>query len=203
MQNLDIYENAESNKKIISCLKEEFNSEELELLLPISKSSTELSNKITPSDNRESNGYSSNKATQYAKQWWNRTNNTDFPYYANYYKQDLNSNDYNDLDENAEGQSAIKKELERLYKFCFTMFRIMVVFNIENELILPHRQSKNWSHYDSRNHHIHGVELIIFISIGNRAGVAKTSDLLTAGDVISSRHQRWRYRPYCNYNFQY
>lgn len=80
---IDIYENAESNKKIISCLKEkEFNSEELELLLPISKSSTELSNKITPSDNRESNGYSSNKATQYAKQWWNRTNNTDFPYYA-------------------------------------------------------------------------------------------------------------------------
>ena len=52
---IDIYENAESNKKIISCLKEkEFNSEELELLLPISKSSTELSNKITPSDNRES-----------------------------------------------------------------------------------------------------------------------------------------------------
>lgn len=36
---IDIYENAESNKKIISCLKEkEFNSEELELLLPISKS---------------------------------------------------------------------------------------------------------------------------------------------------------------------
>lgn len=48
---IDIYENAESNKIIISCLKEkEFNSEELELLLPISKSSTELSNKITPSD---------------------------------------------------------------------------------------------------------------------------------------------------------
>ena len=27
-------------------------------------------------------------------------------HYANYYKQDPNSNDYNDLDENAEGQSA-------------------------------------------------------------------------------------------------
>lgn len=89
---IDIYENAESNKIIISCLKEkEFNSEELELLLPISKSSTELSNKITPSDIKKSNGYDSNKAIKYAKQWWNRTNNTDFPYYANYYKQDLNS----------------------------------------------------------------------------------------------------------------
>ena len=62
--------------QIISCLKEkEFNSEELELLLPISKSSTELSNKITPSDIKKSNGYDSNKAIKYAKQWWNRTNN--------------------------------------------------------------------------------------------------------------------------------
>ena len=168
---IDIYENAESNKKIISCLKEkEFNSEELELLLPISKSSTELSNKITPSDNRESNGYSSNKATQYAKQWWNRTNNTDFPYYANYYKQDLNSNDYNDLDENAEGQSAIRRGWSDCTK---------------SGLILPHRQSKNWYYDNGKPSHTWGGANNFYQHWESRAGIAKTSDLLTAGDVIS------------------
>lgn len=183
---IDIYENAESNKKIISCLKEkEFNSEELELLLPISKSSTELSNKITPSDNRESNGYSSNKATQYAKQWWNRTNNTNFPYYANYYKQDLNSNDYNDLDENAEGQSAIRRGWSDCTNFVSQCLSYGGFQYRKSGLILPHRQSKNWYYDNGKPSHTWGGANNFYQHWESRAGIAKTSDLLTAGDVIS------------------
>ena len=183
---IDIYENAESNKKIISCLKEkEFNSEELELLLPISKSSTELSNKIAPSDNRESNGYSSNKATQYAKQWWNRTNNTDFPYYANYYKQDLNSNDYNDLDENAEGQSAIRRGWSDCTNFVSQCLSYGGFQYRKSGLILPHRQSKNWYYDNGKPSHTWGGANNFYQHWESRAGIAKTSDLLTAGDVIS------------------
>lgn len=174
---IDIYENAESNKKIISCLKEkEFNSEELELLLPISKSSTELSNKITPSDNRESNGYSSNKATQYAKQWWNRTNNTDFPYYANYYKQDLNSNDYNDLDENAEGQSAIRRGWSDCTNFVSQCLSYGGFQYRKSGLILPHRQSKNWYYDNGKPSHTWGGANNFYQHWESRAGIAKTSD---------------------------
>lgn len=183
---IDIYENAESNKKIISCLKEkEFNSEELELLLPISKSSTELSNKITPSDNRKSNGYDSNKAIQYAKQWWNRTNNTDFPYYANYYKQDPNSNDYNDLDENAEGQSAIRRGWSDCTNFVSQCLSYGGFKYRKSGLFLPYRQSKNWHYDNGKPSHTWGGANNFYQHWKSRAGIAKTSDLLTAGDVIS------------------
>lgn len=137
------------------------------------------------SDNRESNGYSSNKATQYAKQWWNRTNNTDFPYYANYYKQDLNSNDYNDLDENAEGQSAIRRGWSDCTNFVSQCLSYGGFQYRKSGLILPHRQSKNWYYDNGKPSHTWGGANNFYQHWESRAGIAKTSDLLTAGDVIS------------------
>ena len=58
----------------------------------------------------------------------------------------------------------------------------MVVLNIENQDCFYHIDNLKTGIMIMESHHIHGVGLIIFIS---RTGIAKTSDLLTAGDVIS------------------
>ena len=106
-------------------------------------------------------------------------------YYANYYKQDLNSNDYNDLDENAEGQSAIRRGWSDCTNFVSQCLSYGGFQYRKSGLILPHRQSKNWYYDNGKPSHTWGGANNFYQHWESRAGIAKTSDLLTAGDVIS------------------
>lgn len=92
---------------------------------------------------------------------------------------------YNDLDENAEGQSAIRRGWSDCTNFVSQCLSYGGFQYRKSGLILPHRQSKNWYYDNGKPSHTWGGANNFYQHWESRAGIAKTSDLLTAGDVIS------------------
>lgn len=185
---MDIYENKQTNKKIIAALGEKKNNyEEIKELLPIQDVSTQPTDKQNGLDDfsYQSNGYSAEKSIQYAKEWWNKTNNNEYPYYASYYKQDTNSNDFNDLDENSQGQSLVRRNWSDCTNFVSQCLKFGGMEYRKSGLILPYRQEKNWYYDNSKPSHTWGGAQNFYEHWKNRAGVAESSSFLSGGDVIS------------------
>ena len=90
-----------------------------------------------------------------------------------------------DLDENAEGQSAIRRGWSDCTNFVSQCLSYGGFQYRKSGLILPHRQSKNWYYDNGKPSHTWGGANNFYQHWESRAGIAKTSDLLTAGDVIS------------------
>ncbi len=109
---VDIYENSEKNKMILqsaSANRYSRNEIDLNVLMPADGHSTVQSQENEPYLESRSSSYDSDAAIRYARLWWNRTNNTDYPYYAEYYGQDSSSNEYNSLDTKRPGQSTPRR----------------------------------------------------------------------------------------------
>ena len=90
-----------------------------------------------------------------------------------------------DIYENAEGQSAIRRGWSDCTNFVSQCLSYGGFKYRKSGLFLPHRQSKNWYYDNGKPSHTWGGANNFYQHWKSRAGIAKTSDLLTAGDVIS------------------
>lgn len=126
---MDYYENIEKNNKILNYYSaDELNvkiaDEEFLELLPIpanaqktreSKPGDDISNVIVEA--AASNGYNPSDAVKYAKDWWYKTNNDDYPYYTEYYGLDSSTNAMNDL-EHSPMSGRYQSATKRTYSDC-------------------------------------------------------------------------------------
>lgn len=189
---MDYYENAAINSEILSAASlRSISSEELEELMPINASS-----KATTASGEESvlqseintvssSTYDANAAVSYAYSWWNKTNNSDYPYYAEYYGMDASKNDYNDLDEGRTGQSVPVRGWSDCTNFVSQCLLAGGVTQVKSGLFLPHQKTSNWYYSDSKPSHTWGGASNFYNHWKDRVGVADSTSQLGLGDVIS------------------
>lgn len=141
---MDLYENKQKNEEIKTKLKEKDRYEEIIPLMPTTETPTSpVPDTLFKEPKKVSNGYNATQAVTYAKEWWNKTNNTGYPYYAEYYKQDITNNAYNDLDENMEGQSSTRRGWSDCTNFVSQCISAGGMKYRKTGILLPHRQSSN------------------------------------------------------------
>lgn len=191
---MDYYENKAINEKIIEILSssvssrslasEDINSD-ISALLPSNTSSTskaEINNyepEITPYF------YESNYAANYAKNYWNKTNNTSYPYYAEYYGQTTSTNDINDLPAGSSGQSNPRRAWNDCTNFVSQALQNGGLATIKKGIFNPAGDSDNWYYSDSKPSHTWGGAHNFYQHFSKRAGVASTSSVLSLGDAVS------------------
>lgn len=189
---MDYYENAAINAEILSAAsKRTLVADELELLMPItsnSKTTMATGEDISVQDKKnttKSSAYDATAAISYAYSWWNKTNNIDYSYYAEYYGVDTSRNDYNDLDIDCDGQSDVRRAWSDCTNFVSQCLVAGGVPQIKSGLILPHQKISNWYYSDTKPSHTWGGASNFYNHWKNRVGVAESTSLLGLGDVIS------------------
>lgn len=188
---MDIYENAAKNEQILQVLAapNTFAAEEvsLETLMPISGNSTVAAGEVTEPASPEprATSYNTKAVVTYASNWWNKTNNTDYPYYGEYNKQDTSSNKYNSLDTNRPGQSNPVRAWNDCTNYVSQCLAAGGVPSIKKGVLFPHRSSENWYYSNDKPSHTWGGAQNFYEHWRNRAGVAASSQSLGVGDAIS------------------
>lgn len=183
---MDLYENKQKNEEIKTKLKEKDRYEEIIPLMPTTETPTSpVPDTLFKEPKKVSNGYNATQAVTYAKEWWNKTNNTGYPYYAEYYKQDITNNAYNDLDENMEGQSSTRRGWSDCTNFVSQCISAGGMKYRKTGILLPHRQSSNWYYEDKKPSHTWGGANNFYLHWKERAGIAENSSVLNLGDVLS------------------
>lgn len=183
---MDLYENKQKNEEIKTKLKEKDRYEEIIPLMPTTETPTSpVPDTLFKEPKKVSNGYNATQAVTYAKEWWNKTNNTGYPYYAEYYKQDITNNAYNDLDENMEGQSSTRRGWSDCTNFVSQCISAGGMKYRKTGILLPHRQSSNWYYEDKKPSHTWGGANNFYLHWKERAGIAENSSVLNLGDVSS------------------
>lgn len=183
---MDLYENKQKNEEIKTKLKEKDRYEEIIPLMPTTETPTSpVPDTLFKEPKKVSNGYNATQAVTYAKEWWNKTNNTGYPYYAEYYKQDITNNAYNDLDENMEGQSSTRCGWSDCTNFVSQCISAGGMKYRKTGILLPHRQSSNWYYEDKKPSHTWGGANNFYLHWKERAGIAENSSVLNLGDVLS------------------
>ncbi len=183
---MDLYENKQKNEEIKTKLKEKDRYEEIIPLMPTTETPTSpVPDTLFKEPKKVSNGYNATQAVNYAKEWWNKTNNTGYPYYAEYYKQDITNNAYNDLDENMEGQSSTRRGWSDCTNFVSQCISAGGMKYRKTGILLPHRQSSNWYYEDKKPSHTWGGANNFYLHWKERAGIAENSSVLNLGDVLS------------------
>ena len=183
---MDLYENKQKNEEIKTKLKEKDRYEEIIPLMPTTETPTSpVPDTLFKEPKKVSNGYNATQAVTYAKEWWNKTNNTGYPYYAEYYKQDITNNAYNDLDENMEGQSSTRRGWSDCTNFVSQCISAGGMKYRKTGILLPHRQSSNWYYEDKKPSHTWGGANNFYLQWKERAGIAENSSVLNLGDVLS------------------
>ena len=189
---IDLYENHRMNMEILQAVSAPSATDsdwaDLEMMMPISDPSTIASGETTeePSTSAARSGiYDTDAAVQYASTWWNKTNNTDYPYYGKYYNQDTSSNKYNELDVGRSGQSNPVRAWNDCTNYVSQCLAAGGVPQIKEGLILPHQKSENWYYDDSKPSHTWGGAPNFYTHWKNRVGIAKNSSVLGVGDVVS------------------
>jgi len=196
---LDIYENKEKNEQILKAIAlhtstlQSSNSnnswiDELEQPIPQSATSTLPSNStstnFTLGAASNSSSYDADAAVSYAKTWWNKTNNTKYPYYARYNGFDTSTNDYNSLDSGRTGQSNPKRSWQDCTNFVSQCIAAGGAEQVKNGLI-PYRNSGSWFYNDSKPSHTWGGAQNFYNHWKNRIGVESDSGTLDIGDPVS------------------
>jgi len=202
---LDYYENAEKNQKIIqsasslasssSSNQVQANDANIQEMMPIITAPTVSSGEIisiqstdSPNTTSSSSTYDANAAAAYASEWWNKTNNDDYPYYADYNGQSTSSNAYNYLDTGRAGQSNPARGWNDCADFVSQCLAAGGVPEIKNGLILPHQNNSNWYYRDGflnpPSYSWRGANNFYY-HWSSRAGVASSSSLLGKGDAVS------------------
>ena len=183
---MDLYENKQKNEEIKTKLKEKDRYEEIIPLMPTTETPTSpVPDTLFKEPKKVSNGYNATQAVTYVKEWWNKTNNTGYPYYAEYYKQDITNNAYNDLDENMEGQSSTRRGWSDCTNFVSQCISAGGMKYRKTGILLPHRQSSNWYYEDKKPSHTWGGANNFYLHWKERAGIAENSSVLNLGDVLS------------------
>ena len=189
---MDYYENAAINLEILSQASLNIAStEEINLLMPIAENSkrTIASGEVSVLQKEvntiSDSAYDATAAVNYAYSWWNKTNNSNYPYYAEYYGMDTSSDAYNDLDQGRSGQSDPKRAWSDCTNFVSQCLAAGGVPQVKSGFILPHQKTSNWYYSDSKPSHTWGGALNFYNDWKNRRGVADSTSQLGLGDVIS------------------
>ena len=132
-----------------------------------------------------SSGYNTSAVVTYANTWWDKTNNEDYPYYADYFNLSTSTNAYNDLDSGRAGQSSTRRSWSDCADFVSQCLAAGGVPQIKNGVILPSQKTENWYYNDSKPSHTWGGANNFFQHWKDRAGVAGSSSDLGVGDAIS------------------
>ena len=135
--------------------------------------------------NLYSNTYDITAVLNYASNWWNRTNNSDYSYYANYYGMDTSRNDYNDLDDGCSGQSNPARGWSDCADFVSQCILAGGVPQIKTGILLPHQRTTNWYYSNSKPSHTWGGANNFHQHWAERVGVTTNTSVLNVGDVVS------------------
>ena len=145
---LDYYENIKINQQILNAISANTRStdwSEITFLMPATSDCTVAAGEIAQEDNTvaetQSSSYDTAEVVTYARTWWNKTNNTDYPYYAEYNGMDTSRNDYNSLDSGRSGQSNPARGWSDCADFVSQCLAAGGVPQIKSGLILPHQKT--------------------------------------------------------------
>ena len=187
---VDYYENIEKNQDILEAVFADSVDTNIEELMPSSIQSTvaygdvELEECEEPSE-PTSTSYSTSAVVSYVSSWWNKTNNTDYPYHAEYYGLSTASNDYNDLDEGRSGQSTTRRNWSDCADFVSQCIVAGGISQINSGGLLAYRNSSNWYYSNSKPSYTWGGALNFFNHWSDRVGVASISSSLGVGDAVA------------------
>ena len=190
---LDYYENIGINQQILNAVSSKTRSSDwsdIEALMPSASHSTVAAgetlyeNEASVMDTRATT-YNTSAVVSYASTWWNKTNNDDYPYYAEYNDMDTSSNDYNDLDAERSGQSDPARNWSDCADFVSQCLAAGGVPQIKSGLILPHQKTGNWYYNNDKPSHTWGGANNFYNHWKDRAGVASSSADLGVGDAVS------------------
>ncbi|MDK8183410.1 amidase domain-containing protein [Paenibacillus sp. UMB4589-SE434] len=187
---MDFYENKVANDKIIQAFsKKSLSSDDVNVLLPSNFPSTAQTINTNPSGDENPDitpfFYESSYAATYATNWWNKTNNTSYPYYANYYNQTTATDNINDLPAGASGQSNPRRAWNDCTNFVSQALQQGGLSSIKNGILNPHSNSDNWYYSDSKPSFTWGGAHNFYQHFSKRAGVASSSSVLSIGDAVS------------------
>ena len=148
---LDYYENIEINQQILNAISANTRNadwSEITSLMPATSDCTVAAGEIAQEDNTvaetQSSSYDTEEVVTYARTWWNKTNNTDYPYYAEYNGMDTSRNDYNSLDSGRSGQSNPARGWSDCADFVSQCLAAGGGPQIKTGLILPQQKNGNW-----------------------------------------------------------
>lgn len=190
---LDYYENIEINQQILSAVSSNARSSDwsdIVSLMPSTSHATAAAGETVYEEKTTAMGtrattYDTSAVVTYASTWWNKTNNDDYPYYAEYNGVDTSSNDYNSLDSGRSGQSNPARSWSDCANFVSQCLAAGGVPQIKSGLILPHQKTENWYYNDDKPSHTWGGANNFYNHWSDRAGVASSSADLGVGDAVS------------------
>lgn len=190
---LDYYENIDINQQILNAISSNARSSDwsdIEALMPSTSHATVAAGENVNEDeisatSTRATTYNTTAVVNYASSWWNKTNNDDYPYYAEYNGVDTSSNDYNDLDPGRSGQSNPARSWYDCADFVSQCLVAGGVPQIKSGLVLPHQKTGNWYYDDDKPSHSWGGANNFYNHWKDRAGVASSSADLGVGDAVS------------------
>lgn len=190
---LDYYENIDINQQILNAVSSNARSSDwsdIEALMPSTSHTTVAAGETVYEDETSATGarsttYNTSAVVAYASTWWNKTNNDDYPYYAEYNGLDTSSNNYNDLDTGRSGQSNPARSWSDCADFVSQCLAAGGVPQIKSGLILPHQKTGNWYYNNDKPSHTWGGANNFYNHWKDRAGVASSSADLGVGDAVS------------------
>ncbi len=182
----------EINQQILNAISANTRStdwSEITSLMPATSDSTVAAGETAQEDSAvsetRSSSYDTAEVVTYASTWWNKTNNTDYPYYAEYNGMDTSRNDYNSLDSGRSGQSNPARGRSDCADFVSQCLAAGGVPQIKSGLILPHQKTGNWYYNDDKPSHTWGGASNFYNHWKERVGVASSSANLGVGDAVS------------------
>ncbi len=125
--------------------------------------------------------YSSTAAVNYASTWWNRTNNSDYGYYANYNNHPDPTN--NEMWSGGTGNN--RRTWQDCANFVSQCLSAGGAAQIKNGLILPHQKTGNWYYNNSKPSHTWGGASNFFNHWKDRVGVRSNASETKKGDPVS------------------
>ncbi|WP_186786159.1 amidase domain-containing protein [Paenibacillus agilis] len=187
---MDFYENKAVNDQIINAVSNKTLSVDGDFnnLFPVNTHSTIQSSETTLEDNAAiitPLAYTPSTAATYAVNWWNKTNNTSYPYYAEYAGQSTTNNNLNDLPSGASGQSNPRRAWNDCTNFVSQALVAGGLSTKKSGIWFPHSNTDNWYYSDSKPSHTWGGAHNFYQHFSSRAGVASSSGLLQVGDALS------------------
>lgn len=185
---MDFYENKTTNDQIINgAISKNLSVQELNQMLPAGEVVTKNNGLVVKEKTNviKLSSYSGSTAATYATTWWNKTNNTSYPYYATYYGQSTSTNNLNDLPSGASGQSNPRRGWNDCTNFVSQAIYAGGISTIKTGLINPHSNVNNWYYSNSKPSHTWGGAHNFYQHFSSRAGVASSSGDLQVGDAVS------------------
>ena len=134
----------------------------------------------------QSRYYNRDAAVNYAKNWWAKTNNTQYPYYANYNNQPI-TNYMNDLPSYITGQYNIRRSWHDCTNFVSQCLKAGGMQEISSYGIygLKFKNYKNWFYDNSRPSHTWGGAENLTEHLKWRFGYTKGWGQLNPGDIVA------------------